>query len=166
MWCVYILMLFITGCWSVMTLNGLWSLCMSLTYAIGIQRFELFIQHHSATSRFLKSGQQNSPPAGISSLMWSGEHQEHRSIPRLPSQLQLWFSSNQTPAVFHQYVPARLINHGPEGSGYASCDKQILVYAFFELRVEKIFTVHVKCVQGAASSCLLKVSNGRHLVKL
>lgn len=53
-----------------------------------------------------------------------------------------------------------------EGFGHVSRDKQILVCASYELRVEKIFTVHVKYVQGVASSFPLKVSNGGHLVKL
>ncbi len=63
-------------------------------------------------------------------------------------------------------MPQDLINQPPEGSGHVSRDKRILLCTSHELRVEKIFTVHVKYVQGVASSCLLKVSNDGHLVKL
>lgn len=63
-------------------------------------------------------------------------------------------------------MPPHLINQTPEGCGHVSRDIQILVCASYELCVVKIFTVHVKYVQGVAGSCLLKVSNGGHLVKL
>lgn len=61
-------------------------------------------------------------------------------------------------------MPQDLINQAPEGCVHVSRDKQILVCA--SLRVEKIFTVLVKYIQGVAGSRLVKVSNGGHLVKM
>lgn len=73
---------------------------------------------------------------------------------------------SKTQTASHHYTSPDLINYGSRGSGHVSLYQRILLCASYKLRVEKIFTVNVKYIQRVASSCPLKVSNSRHLVKL